>query len=328
MSSADRTEATLQAFTRSGGGPRATFPLVLASVSVAVLALHLDAVVRYSEGAFWVGVVLSALLSAWVGKIVTATSGAPSEGWGISPKARLAVALVVPCFFGGIIGIIVQAMVLFEVGTGWSNAVRDLGGLVDTTQPVPWLASGVVLGGVPALLVSAFLVLAARFLRRVGGHDAGERFGVPFTGAAGMFAAIGLAWVAPNEAAPLVIVAALAAIALLVAWLVDGSRMKFLRDVFAGKDGAFEIVPASAFAADPNLAPLVADANGIGRTSVLVRVAQNPGSYRSAAAEPIALVADTIEASIKPLRTRRLAAAALLAAMLLLSVAASAVQAA
>src|SRR5205085_6414150 len=139
-----------------------------------------------------------------------------------------------------------------------------LGGLVDTTQPLPWLASGIVLGGVPALVVSGFLVLASRFLRRVAGHDAGERFGVPFTGASGMLAAIGLAWVAPNEAAPLVVVAALSAITLLVAWLVDGSRMKFLREVFAGKGGAFEIVPASAFAADPNLAPLVADVNGIG----------------------------------------------------------------
>jgi hypothetical protein len=66
--------------------------------------------------------------------------------------------------------------------------------------------------------------------------------------------------------------------------------------------------------------------NGIGSTSVLVRVSRNPGSYRAAAAEPIALVADTVEASIQPLRTRRTAAAMLLAAMLLLSVAASAVQ--
>lgn len=311
MSSAtDRSEQTLQAFTRTGGGPRATFPLVLTSVTVAVLALHLDAVVRYSEGAFWIGVVLSAALSAWVGKIITATP---------EPRARLTVALVVPAFFGAMIGIIVQAIVLYEVGTGYTNAVRDLGGLVDTTMPLPWLASGIVLGGAPALVVSGFLVLAARFLRRLGGHDAGERFGVPFTGAAGMLAAFGLACVAPNEAAPLVIVAALSAITLLVAWLVDGSRMKFLREVFAGKGGAFEIVPASAFAADPNLAPLVADVNGIGRTSVLVRVAQNPGSYRAAAAEPIALVADTIEASIQPLRTRRTAAVALLAAMLLIS---------
>jgi hypothetical protein len=286
-------------------------------VTVAVLALHVDAVVRYSEGAFWVGVVLTAILSACVGKIVSATP---------EPRARLAVALVVPGVFGALIGMVVQALVLYDVGTGFSNAVRDLGGLVDTTQPLPWLASGIVLGGVPALLVSGFLVLAARFLRRLGGHDAGERFGVPFTGAAGMLSALGLAWVSPNEAAPLVIVAVLAGVTLLVAWLVDGSRMRFLREVFAGRDGAFEIVPASTFSADPNLAPLVADASGIGRTSVLVRVAANPRSYRAAAAEPIALVADTVEASIKPLRARRLAAAALLAAMLLLSVAASAAQ--
>lgn len=317
MSSSDRTDATLKAFTRSGGGPRATFPLALTSVTVAVLALHLDAVVRYSEGAFWVGVVLSAALSVLVGKVIAANP---------QPRARIAVSLVVPGVFGAVIGVIVQALVLVEVGTGWTNAVRDLGGLVDTTRPLPWLASGIVLGGVPAMLVSGFLVLASRFLRRVSGHDASERFGVPFTGAAGMLAAVGLAWVSPNEAAPLVVVAALSAITLLVAWLVDGSRMKFLRDVFAGNDGAFEIVPATTFAADPNLAPLVADVNGIGRTSVLVRVTQNPSSYRSAAAEPIALVADTIDASIEPLRTRRKAAVALLAAMLVLSVAASALQ--
>jgi hypothetical protein len=316
-SSPDRTEATLQAFTRPSGGPRATFPLVLTSLTVAVLALHLDAVVRYSEGAFWVGVVLSGVLSAWVGKILTATP---------EPRARLGIALVMPAMFGAIIGVIVQAIVLSEVGTGWTNAVRDLGGLVDTTRPIPWLASGIVLGGLPALLVSGFLVLASRTLRRLTGHDAGERFTVPFTGAAGMFAALGLLCVSANEAAPLVVVAALSAITLLVAWLVDGSRMKFLRDVFAGKEGAFDIVPASAFASDPSLAPLVADVNGIGTSSVLVRVARNPGSYRAAAAEPIALVADTVEASIQPLRSRRTTAAMMLGAMLAVSVVASALQ--
>jgi hypothetical protein len=209
---------------------------VLTSITVAVLALHLDAVVRYSEGAFWAGVVLSGVLAAWLGKMLTATH---------EPKARLAIALVMPGMFGAMVGVIVQAIVLAEVGTGWTNAVRDLGGLVDTTNPVTWLLSGVVLGGVPALLVSIFLLVAARALRRVTGHDATERFTVPFTGAAGIIAALGLACVTPNEAAPLVVVAALAAIALLVTWLVDGSRMKFLRDVFSGKDGAFDIVPAS-----------------------------------------------------------------------------------
>src|SRR5262245_50085560 len=154
-SPADRTEATLKAFTRTGGGPRATFPLVLTSVTVAVLALHLDAVVRYSEGAFWVGIVLSAVLSGWVGKIVAMTP---------DPRARLAAALSMPATFGAMIGIVVQAIVLAEVGTGWSNAVRDLGGLVDTTRPIPWLASGIVLGGVPAVAVSIFLVVAGRVL--------------------------------------------------------------------------------------------------------------------------------------------------------------------
>jgi hypothetical protein len=313
----DRSETTLKAFTSSGGGPRATFPLVLASVAVAVLALHLDAVIHYSVGAFWVGVCLAALLSGLVGRIVTVTP---------EPKARLAIALTLPAVFGALIGMIVQSLVLAEVGTGWGNAVRDLGGLVDTTSPIPWIASGIVLGGVPALLVSVFLLVAARALRRIAGHDAGERFTVPFTGAAGVLAALGLLVVTRAEMAPLVVVAFLAAITLLVAWLVDGSRMRFLRDVFAGKDGAFEVVPAHAFAADPSLAPLVADAAGVGATSVLVRVASNPGSYRAAAAQPIALVADTVEASIQPLRSRRVAAAVMLGAMTVLALAASAAQ--
>ncbi len=311
----DRSETTLQAFTSSGGGPRATFPLVLASVTVAVLALHLDAVARYSTGAFWVGVSLVVVLSTIVGKLVSTTA---------EPRARLAIAIALPAVFGALIGMMVQTLVLAEIGTSWSNAVRDLGGLVDTTSPIPWIASGILLGGTPALLVSLFLVVAARALRRVAGHDAAERFAVPFTGAAGLFAALGLALVRPSEMAPLVVVAVLSAITLLVAWLVDGSRMRFLRDVFAGKDGAFEIVPARAFAADPSLAPLVADPSGLGATSVLVRVAKNPGSYRAAAAEPVALVADTVEASIQPLARRRLAAAVMLGAATALALAASA----
>jgi len=308
------TENRLRAFTSDGTGPRATFPLVLTSVTVAVLALHLDVVVRYSETAFWVGVVLSAILAMMTGTIVTRTP---------APRARLAFALALPAVFGAIIGMVVQACVLSEVGTGWHMAVRDLGGLVDTTQPIPWLLSGIVLGGVPAILVSVFLVVAGRALRRFVAHDAGERFAVPFTGATGVLGALGLACVDRNEAAPLVVVVALASISLLVAWLVDGSRMTLLREVFAGRDGAFEIVPRAAFAADPSLAPLVADATGLGNTSVLVRV-KKYGSYRAAAAEPIALVADTFEASVQPLRARRFAAAAMLGAMIALGVVASA----
>lgn len=310
------TDATLKAFTRSDGAPRATFPLVLTSVTVAVLALHVDAVARYSETAFWAGVALSVVLSTVVGKIVSATP---------EPRARLAVALALPAVFGAVIGMIVQALVLGEIGTSWSRAVRDLGGLVDTTQPLPWIASGIVLGGVPAVMVSVFLVVASAALRRVAGHDAGERFTVPFTGAAGVFAAFGLLWVSRGEAAPLVVVALLAALALLVAWLVDGSRMKFLRAVFAGSDGAFEIVPAEAFRADPSLAPLVADAAGRGATSVLVRVSKDPRSYRAAAAEPIALVADTVDAAIRPLKSRRETAAVMFSVMVALTAVASAV---
>lgn len=308
----DRSEATLQAFTdRKGGGPQATLPLVLASVTVAVLALHLDAVIRYSEGAFWSGVLLSVVLSLVVGKIASATP---------EPRARLAVALALPAVFGAFIGVVVQALVLSAVGTGWGNAVRDLGGLVDTTSPVLWLGSGIVLGGVPAALVSVFLVIAARALRRVTGHDASERFAVPFTGAAGLFAAVGLVCVDASERAPLVVASSAAALALVVALVVDGSRMRFLRDVFSGKGGAFEIVPAHVLAADPSLAPLVAGA-AASESAVLVRIAQNPGSYRAAAATPIALVGEDLETTLRPLSRRRRSALLMLGAMTLLTLA-------
>jgi hypothetical protein len=45
---------------------------------------------------------------------------------------------------------------------------------------------------------------------------------------------------------------------------------------------------------------------------VLVRIDRRVGSYRSAAAEPIALIADTEHETTRPLRRRRVAAAAVL----------------
>ena len=63
---------------------------------------------------------------------------------------------------------------------------------------------------------------------------------------------------------------------------------------------------------DTTLAPIVTKA---GAVSVLVRVDRRVGSYRDAAAEPIALLADTEAATIRPLRHRRLATLAVLGAM-------------
>jgi hypothetical protein len=292
-------EAHVTALTRRTT-PGPTFPLILASVSIAVLALHLDDVARYSQEAFWAALALTIALAWAVGRLVATTTG----------RARVAAATVLPALGGAFVGMVVQAIV-------WVNQqnfepVKDLGGLVDTTEPFTWIAGGVVLGGVPALAVSLFLGLAARALRTLIGHDAPEAFSVGFTGASGLVGAFGLLVVRPSEAAPLLVVVFASFVTLVVALLVDGARLRFLRQAFTGADGAFEIVPASLFANDKTLAPMVAQA---GAARVLLRVDRCPGSYRSAAAEPVALLGDTEEASTGPLRRRRVAAVAMLFAI-------------
>lgn len=304
-----REDRALAAFTTAGSRPTTTFPLVLVAVTVSVLSMSLDAVPRYSESAFFAGLVLTIILAVIAGKIV--------DAFGDSPF-RFVGTLILPTLFGAFIGTTVQALVLVDVGTSWSNAIKDLGGLVDTTEPIPWVASGIVLGGVPALLVATFLVLASRSIRRLTGHDASEGFGVAFTGFAGLLAAFGLVFVrGPGGSAcavavpPLLFVAGASALTVLVSLLVDGSRVRFLREVYAGHDRGFDIIPADRFANDPSLCPIVAKA---GSKSVLVRVA-NAGSYRAAAAEPIALVGETERDTLRPLLRRRAAATAMLVAM-------------
>src|SRR5690606_17142838 len=140
----------------------------------------------------------------------------------------------------------------------------------------------------PALVVAVFLVLASRALRKIVGHDASEGFGVAFTGGAGVMSSLGLFVADRIAVVPLFFVTSAAAIALLVMLLVDGARARFLRRVYAGQGGGFDIVPAERFANDPAIAPLVSDTRA---EAVLVRVETRVGSYRAAAAEPIALVA-------------------------------------
>lgn len=300
-------ESTAKALTSTAAAPpRPTFPLILASVTVAVLAMHVDMVARYSQTAFWVAVGSTIVLAFGVGRLVASLAAG---------FKRTAAATLLPTIGGAFVGVAVQALVLADVDP-YGDPVRDLGGLVDTTEPASWIASGVVLGAVPALAVSIFLVLAARAVKKLTGHDASEGFAVAFTGAAGLFAAFGLVVVDAREAAPLVVACAAAFVALIVAFVVDGARLRFLRQAWSGADGAFEVVPAARFAADPSLAPLVAKA---GTGAVLVKVDRRPGSYRGAAAEPIALVAGTEEATTSPLRRRRTAAAMMIVAMLLLS---------
>ena len=308
-------EAAAAAFTRLGTAPKPTFPLALASVTIAVLAMHGDMVAKYSLAAFWVGVLSTLFLAVVVGRIVTA----------IPPgRSRMAAALLLPTFGGAIVGVAVQAVVLVAVrDQGGAMAVKDFGGLVDSTEPVSWLLAGVVLGALPALLISVFLMLAALALRRLVGSDAAEGFNVAFTGCTGLLAAFGLVVVQPWELPPLFVVTLLAGMSTLIAFLVDGARLRFLADVWAGATGgdagasshartAYEVVPADRFLHDPALAPIVTKA---GAVSVLVRVDRRVGSYRSAAAEPIALLADTEQATTLPLRRRRAAAVAVLAGM-------------
>lgn len=302
-------ERAVQTFTRLGAPPRVTFPLALASVTVAVVALHVDLVAKYSIAGYWAGIFASLLLAVGVGHAVSAIR---------APRSRMAAALLLPTLGGAIVGMIVQAVVLDDVTSGeFFIAIKDLGGLVDSTQPVPWILSGVFLGALPALAVSVFLVLAARALRRLVGIDAAEGFGVAFTGGAGLLAACALSIVDSWEALPLIAVIMLSSFSVLLAFLVDGARLRFLRHVWAGVVNGdnnhtrtgYEVVPAARFQHDASLAPMVTQA---GAEHVLVRVDRRVGSYREAAAEPIALLADSEAETTRPLRRRRLVAAAVM----------------
>ncbi len=307
-----RDVTALEAFTKKASTPKTTFALILVSVAVASLSLSLDEVERYKPGAFIVGVGLAGLFAVIVAKGIEAVK---------DPLWRTTATVVLPTACGGVIGVVVQAMVLLEVGTSWDMAVKDLGGLVDTVHPVPWLMAGLLLGGLPALVVSGFLLLAGRAVKRLVGHDASEGFGVAFIGASGLISSFGLFIVKGMAVAPLFLVTVASAITVLVAILIDGSRIAFLRRVYAHTGEGFDIVPAEQFAHDPTLAPMVAAAGG---GSVLVRLPK--AEYRAAAMEPIALLADTEEETLRPLLRRRTAGAVLLVATVAMSALAIAFQ--
>lgn len=284
-------ERALQAFTARGEAPRATFAFALMAVAMASISMSLDEVERYSPGAFLAGVTAAGLLAVGISRVLDRVKDV---------TRRTVATFMLPTGSGAAIGVMVQALVLMHTGTGWDAAVKDLGGLVDTTSPVTWLMAGVLLGGAPALLVTGFLFLAARALSRRAGHDASEGFGVAFVGTAGMIAALGLYLVKGMAVVPLFLVAVASAITVLVAILIDGSRIAFLRSVYARAGEGFDIVPAAQFENDPTLAPMVAAAGG---GAVLVRLSK--AEYRASAMEPIALVADTEEAALRPLLRRR-----------------------
>jgi len=78
----------------------------------------------------------------------------------------------------------------------------------------------------------------------------------------------------------------------------------------------YDVVPADRFQHDPSIAPMVAQRGQRSAPHVLVRVDRRVGSYRSAAAEPIALIADTEQETTRPLRRRRVAAMGVLCGIL------------
>lgn len=293
-----RQENAIEAFTKKRSAPKATFALMLMAVAVASMSLSFDEVERYSPGGFMAGIGAAAALALVIGTILELVR---------DPLWRTFATVALPTGCGAAIGVMVQALVLARTGTGWEMAVKDLGGLVDTTNPVTWLMAGLILGGAPALAVTAFLLLAGRALKRLSGHDASEGFGVAFVGTAGIIAAFGLFVVKGMALVPLFLVTIASAITVLVAVLIDGSRIAFLRRVYARTGEGFDIVPAEQFKNDASLAPMVAAAGG---GSVLVRLPK--AEYRAAAMEPIALVADTMEETLRPLLRRRRAAALVL----------------
>ncbi len=286
-----------------GTRPNATFALVLTAVSVSVIAMRIDAVPRYSEDAFFAGTLLTIALAIANGKILEHTQ---------TKDARLLATVLLPAAFGALIGVVVQAIVLAQV----RSPIRDLGGLVSTPEPLGWVASGLVLGGIPALAVSLFLVLASRALARVSGHDAFEHFHVAFVGFAGVLASVGLFLADDLTAPPLGLVVVASMLLLVLAIAGDTSRARFLRSVYAGEVHDFEIAPIERFRNDPSLRPIVGAASG---ASVLVRLAG--GFYRSAATEPVAIVGATERDTLRPLVRRRAIAAALLLLLGLLLVA-------
>jgi hypothetical protein len=294
-SSRQALDPALVAFTRHQKAPKATLPLVLVSVTVAAVSMSVDGVARFSHNAFFAAMVLSVGLAVVVGYAVDSLTNRPGR--------RIAVALLLPLFFGAVIGMCVQALVLGDAGDGWASAggVRDLGGLVSTLHPATWIASGIVLGGLPAFGVSAFLLLAGRALRRFTGNDARERFGVGFVGAAGVVASFGLVVSDRLAAIPLALAAGTGFVVLLVTLLADTARMRFLRDVYAGAVTGVEIVPKERFGGDTSLVAMVSE---VKNPAVLVRV-DHRASYRGAAAVPLALVAAEEWEAIYPLEQRR-----------------------
>lgn len=295
-----REEKVLQAFTERGSGPKPIFALVLVSVAIASWSLSMDEVERYSKAGFCIGVGLALFLSIVVGFVIESLT---------DPTHKKFASIVLPTFAGGAIGVVIQSIVLAEVGTGWVYAVKDLGGLIDTTRPVEWIAAGTFLGGVPALIVTGFVLLAARTLKKLAGHDAPESFGVAFVGIAGLISSGALFAVKGLAIAPLVLVACASIITVMIARLIDGSRVAFLNKVYAQQGEEYDVVPVDQFASDRALAPMVAGAK---TGAVLVKVSK--GEYRASAMEPIALVGETREDTLRPLHRRRGAATLLLVA--------------
>jgi hypothetical protein len=302
---------TIDAFTKRTPtrGPKATFSLVLASVTIATVAMWIDGVPTFSHAAFYAGVILALGLALVLGTMIEALARRPGR--------RGVAAVLLPAAFGAIVGMAVQAIVLGDASPPAGTVLKDLGGAVDTASPISWIASGILLGGVPALGVSVFLLLAVRAIRRIGGHDASEHFGVYFTGACGISAALSANFMGGGiDAAKLVLVplfgvTTVSFVTLLSVLLIDGARMRLVRRVYAGEIDDLEVVPKERFADDPSLAPMISAAEG---GAVLVRVDRG-ASYRAASATPLALVSEHAFQMLRPLVGRRFVTVVMLGLM-------------
>jgi hypothetical protein len=271
-------------------------------VTVTTIALEIDHVPEFSRNAFVLGLVLASGLGFVLGNVLDVLARRPGR--------RTLAMLLLPAAFGAFVGMAVQAVMLGEVDPAAPAVLKDFGGLVATTSPAAWIGSGIVLGSLPALGVSAFLLLAARALRRTPGNDASDRFRLAFVGGTGVVAALALTSVHWNRAltgAPLAGVALVAAGSLLVALRSGSQRLRLLRRVYAGQIEGVEIVPRETFGEGVELLPQLTPAGG---NAVLVHTRRD-ADYRGASREPVALLSEAAAPTLRWLGRHQLTAATL-----------------
>jgi hypothetical protein len=296
---------TLAALSRPPARPRLTFPLMLVSVTVTTIALAVDGVPQLSPHAYVLGFILASGLGFVLGNVLDVLARRPGR--------RTLAMLLLPAAFGALIGMAVQAVMLGEFDPAQPAVLKDFGGLIATTSPTTWIAGGIVLGSIPALAVSAFLLLAGRALRRTPGNDASNRFSLGFVSATGVVAALALMSLHASRDAlvglPLTGVALVALGSLTRAIHESGRRLRLLRKAYAGQLDGVEIVPRECFGEGAEQLPQLTPA-GVWAHAVLVRTRRD-ADYRGASREPVALLSDGPGPTLAWLRGHRATAATL-----------------